>query len=114
MPIREIVLAELATEGREVIRINAPSHVTVDGDDEAARLASVGLRMHPSYPFSNTPHKEASVPCTTHPPRKRLRMDPSAPVPTDVAQQIDLSQSSATQLCSGRRHFAIYHFGTYV
>ena len=39
-----------------------PSHVTVDGNNEADRLASVGLHTHPPHPFSNTSHKEGYMP----------------------------------------------------
>ena len=79
----------LEREGREVIRIKVPSYVTVEGNTEADRRASVGLHSHPLYPFCHTPHKEAIVPCA--PPHKRTKTAPCTPTPLGVSQQIDVS-----------------------
>ena len=45
VPIWEMVLSELAREGGEVIWIKVPSHITVDANNAADLLASVGLPM---------------------------------------------------------------------
>ena len=89
-----MILTELEREGRELVWIKVPSHVTVEGNNEADRLASVGLHMHPLYPFSNTLHKEAVVPCTPQPPVKRARITYHTPVPPHVSQRIDFSVAS--------------------
>eukprot|EP00670_Eutreptiella_braarudii_P017476 CAMPEP_0174349448 /NCGR_PEP_ID=MMETSP0811_2-20130205/6181_1 /TAXON_ID=73025 ORGANISM="Eutreptiella gymnastica-like, Strain CCMP1594" /NCGR_SAMPLE_ID=MMETSP0811_2 /ASSEMBLY_ACC=CAM_ASM_000667 /LENGTH=305 /DNA_ID=CAMNT_0015476833 /DNA_START=215 /DNA_END=1132 /DNA_ORIENTATION=+ len=94
VPIWEMILTELEREGRELVWIKVPSHVTVEGNNEADRLASVGLHVHPLYPFSNTPHKEAFVPCTPQPPVKRARTAHHTPVPPHVSQRIDFSVAS--------------------
>ena len=46
VPIWKMVLSELARDGGEVIWIKVPSRITVDENNAADRLASVGLPMH--------------------------------------------------------------------
>ena len=47
-----------------IIWSKVPSHVTVEGNNEADRLASVGLPSCPPYP---APHKEAMLLCSPLP-----------------------------------------------
>ena len=64
VPIWELFLAELKREGHEFSWIKMPFHVTIGGNNEADRTASIGLCVHPLYPFHQTQHKEATVAST--------------------------------------------------
>ena len=52
VPIWELILSELEREGREILWIKVPSHVTIEGNNETDRLASVGRHAHPLYPHT--------------------------------------------------------------
>ena len=75
-------------------QMKVPSHLTIKGNNEADRLATVGLHAHPLYPFRQTPHKEAMVANTSPPPLKRARTDPCTPVAMEVSQ-LSLSAQTA-------------------
>ena len=77
VPIWEEVLLELDRNERELVWIKVPSHVTVEGNNEADRLASVGLHSHPLYPFNPTPHKNEATQFGTPPPPPRPSNVPS-------------------------------------
>ena len=95
VPIWEEVLLELERNERELVWIKVPSHVTVEGNNEADRLASVGLHSHPLYPFNCTPHKkEATQFCTPPPPLKRSKVEAYTPSAPDVSKTIDFSVAS--------------------
>ena len=72
----EMLLTELQRKGREIIWIKVPSHVTIEGNDEADSLAAVGLHAHPVHPFHQTPRKEAMLTKPPPPQLKRARKDP--------------------------------------
>ena len=94
VPIREEVLLELDRNEHELVWIKVPSHITVEGNNEADRLASVGLHSHPLYPFNPTPHKkEATQFCTPPPPLKRPKVETYTPSVPDVSK-IDFSVAS--------------------
>ena len=94
VPIWEEVLQELDRNERELVWIKFPSHVTVDGNNEADRLASVGLHSHPLYPFNPTPHKEATQFCTPPPPLKRSKVEACTPSAPNFSKTIDFSVAS--------------------
>ena len=94
IPIWELFLAELEREGRKILWIKVPSHVTITGNNEADRLTKIGLHAHPLYPFHQTPHKEATVASTPLPPLKRARTDLGTPLTMDIAQRLNFSVAS--------------------
>ena len=57
----------------ENFSIKVPSHVTIGCNNEADRLAKIGLHAHPLYPCQQTPLQEATVAITPPPPLKRAR-----------------------------------------
>ena len=46
---------ELDNNSRTVHRIKVPSHVTIEGNNEADRLADQGRQLYPRYPHPRTP-----------------------------------------------------------
>ena len=94
VPIWEEVLLELDRNKREFVWIKVPSHVTVEGNNEADRLASIGLHSHPLYPFNPAPHKEATHFGTPPPPLKRSKIEACTPSALDVSKAIDFSVAS--------------------
>ena len=83
--------------------------MTVEGNNEADRLAAVGLHSHPLNPYNPTPHKETAQYCTPPPPPKRFKADPHTPSVMDVSKQIDFSEASlvASPLCSKRAELVL-------
>ena len=89
------MLLEVDRNEREIVWIKVPSHVTVEGNDEADRLAAVGVHSHPLYPFNPTPHiKEATRLCTPPPPLKRSKFEVNTPSDRAVSKTIDFSVAS--------------------
>ena len=72
-PIWALMLTEPEREHRLVIWNKVPSHVTIEGNNEVDRLATVGLHSRPLYPLKHTPHKEVNAPCTPPLPHKRAK-----------------------------------------
>ena len=83
------LLLKLDTNERELVCIKVPSHVTMEGNNEADRLASFGLHSHPLYPFNPTPHKETAQFCTPSPPFNVSESNHTIPFVMDVCKQID-------------------------
>ena len=55
VPLWEQLLMELDNNSRTVHWIKVPSHVTIEGNNEADRLAHQGRQLHPRYPHPRTP-----------------------------------------------------------
>ena len=56
VPLWEQLLDELDCTQRTVHWIKVPSHVTIEGNNEADRLAEQGRHMHPCFPHPCTPY----------------------------------------------------------
>ena len=56
-PLWEQLLDELDCTQRTIHWIKVPSHVTIEGNNEADRLAEQGRHMHPRFP--HPPHPRA-------------------------------------------------------
>ena len=68
-----LLLNELNRPGRTVHWVKVPSHVTVEGNNEADRLAEQGRMTHPKFPKPHTPARPLLSLCTPRAPkRKRL------------------------------------------
>ena len=85
----EQMLSELEREGREEMWIKVPSHIVVDGNHEADRLATVGPQSHHLYPFKHAPQKGVHVVSTPQSALKRAKDHSHMPTPMDVAQRIE-------------------------
>ena len=94
IPIWELFLAEQEREGHENFSIKLPSHITIGCNNEADRLAKIGLHAHPLYRCHQTPLQEATVAITPPPPLKRARTDQGTPPTTDIAQRLDFFVAS--------------------
>ena len=73
VPLWEQLLSELGERGKEIIWVEVPSHVTVEGNNEADRLADLGRLASPLTPVSHTPTKIVGpdTPCAAPPPAKK-------------------------------------------
>ena len=95
VPIWEEVLSELDKPHRMLKWIKVPSHVTVEGNNEADRLAALGLRSHLLYPLQHTLQKTTVDVSFTPPPLcKKARISPQTPPAQGLQKQLDFSIAS--------------------
>ena len=82
VPLWEQLLAALDENPRTVHWVKVPSHVTIEGNNEADRLADQGRQLHPRFPHRRTPSLLLSVAGTPSAPKKPkpLTLD-SSPLP---------------------------------
>ena len=80
VPVWEQLLAALDGNPRTVHWVKVPSHVTIEGNNEADRLADQGRQLHPRFPHPRTPSLLLSVASTPRAPKrpKLLTLDNSA------------------------------------
>ena len=77
VPLWEQLLAALDENPRTVHWVKVPSHVTVEGNNEADRLADQGRQLHPRFPHPRTPSLLLSVAGTLHAPKKSKLLTPN-------------------------------------
>ena len=70
VPLWEQLLAALDENPRTVHWVKVPSHVTIEGNNEADRLADQGRQLHPRFPHPRTPSLLLSVAGTPRAPKK--------------------------------------------
>ena len=82
VPLWEQLVAALDENPRTVHWVKVPSHVTIEGNNEADRLADQGRQLHPRFPHPRTPSLLLSVAGTPRAPKrpKLLTLDKS-PLP---------------------------------
>ena len=82
VPLWEQLLAALDENPRTVHWVKVPSHVTIEGNNEADRLADQGRQLHPRFPHPRTPSLLLSVAGTPRAPKKlKLLTLDSSPLP---------------------------------
>ena len=81
-PRAQKVEAALDENPRTVHWVKVPSHVTIEGNNEADRLADQGRQLHPRFPHPRTPSLLLSVASTPRAPKrpKLLTLD-NSPLP---------------------------------
>ena len=87
VPLWEQLLMELDNNSRTVHWIKVPSHVTIEGNNEADRLADQGRQLHPRYPHPRTPQLQL---CHTGTPAapKRVKLSSLEATPS-VVKRLD-------------------------
>ena len=87
VPLWEQLLMELDNNSRTVHWIKVPSHVTIEGNNEADRLADQGRQLHPRYPHPSTPQLQL---CHTGTPAapKRVKLS-SLEATSPVVKRLD-------------------------
>ena len=87
VPLWEQLLMELDNNSRTVHWIKVPSHVTIEGNNEADRLADQGRQLHPRYPHPRTPQLQL---CHTGTPAapKRVKLS-SLEATSPVVKRLD-------------------------
>ena len=70
VPLWEQLLAALDENPRTVHWVKVPLHVTIEGNNEADRLADQGRQLHPRFPHPRTPSLLLSVAGTPRAPKK--------------------------------------------
>ena len=96
VPLLEQLLAALDENPRTVYWVKVPSHLTVEGNNEADRLADQGKQLHPRFPHPRTPSLLLSVAGTPRAPKKSklLTLDMS-PLPV---KRLNLSAQESLPL----------------
>ena len=80
VPLWEQLLTELP--GRTLHWVKVPSHVTIEDNNEADRLAEKGRRMHPRFPHLRTPSTQALHRDTPSAPKRPRITAPDSPMLT--------------------------------
>ena len=103
VPLWEQLLMELDNNSRTVHWIKVPSHVTIEGNNEADRLADQGRQLHPRYPHPRTPQLQL---CHTGTPAapKRVKLS-SLEAISPVVKRLDfLLHESPLRATSAEGH----------
>ena len=83
----EQLLIELDNTQRTIHGVKVPSHVTIDGNNEADRLAEQGRHMHPRFPRPQTPRHFAFQFATPKAPKRPKLLAPFPPWPVSACSR---------------------------
>ena len=99
--IWEELLHELDQPGKTIRWVKVPSHVSVEGNNEADRPADLGRLSSPLHPVLSTPNSVASPHMPSFAPSKKARLSPvSQHDSPDVSRRIIFSSPACVRFAS--------------